>query len=220
MSTGAKRPRSKALRFAVELSASMPRELEWHLGGSWRRGAAMIGDLDVLVVTPSGTIEGVRLPACFRDSGGTGTVAAHGEIAAAGERIGCDIWACTPAQRGAFLMFITGPAALNIAQRQHAMRLGAKLSQYGLFKDGVQVDDGTEEDIYDLLGLQWLTPAERQRFAGSAPAPAQGARVVRVPSSSGTGWYDVRIEDGRAVCPCKSYTYRHRCRHQAAALAA
>lgn len=52
-------------------------------------------------------------------------------------------------------------------QRARAKARGMALSQNGLTdrETGVQLDDGTEQDIYRLLGLPYLSPEERQRYA-------------------------------------------------------
>jgi len=56
---------------------------------------------------------------------------------------------------------------LNLFQRRHAKRNGMALSQIGLLDATTkkQLDDGTERDIYRLLGMQWLETHERQAWA-------------------------------------------------------
>jgi len=140
--------------------------------GSWRRGAPTIGDIDIVVITESGELspnlldEGVRLPKSF-DAQRSGPKVAQGDLVLpTGERIHLDVWSCKPNERGAYLMFATGPMELNLMQRKRAIRLGYALSQIGLL-DGTtkrQLDDGTEEDIYRLIEWPWLTPQQRQRF--------------------------------------------------------
>ena len=65
------------------------------------------------------------------------------------------------------LAFFTGPMQLNVFQRQRAKRMGMALSQNGLTdrEAGEQLDDGSEESIYMLLEMSYLTPEERQRWA-------------------------------------------------------
>ena len=65
------------------------------------------------------------------------------------------------------LAFISGPMRLNLIQRQRAKRMGMALSQNGLCdrETGEQLDDGTEEPIYELLGMTFLTPERRQGWA-------------------------------------------------------
>lgn len=150
------------------------RNLEFHVAGSWRRGSPVIGDLDLIVVTEAGLLEptlfdaGVQLPRIVQWQR-LGPKIANGDVRMPdGGVLHVDVWACRPNERGAFLMFSTGPAQLNVFQRRHAVRKGMALSQVGLLDRATkrQLDNGTEEDIYRLLGLVFLTPEQRQRWAG------------------------------------------------------
>lgn len=174
-----RRPRGVVRPFVEELSRELHelnpgRDLEFHVSGSWRRQAPVIGDLDIIVVTESGVLApdlldpGVELPRSV-DWQRNGSKIANGDLRLPdGGVLHVDVWGCRPNERGAFLMFSTGPAQLNIFQRRWAARRGMALSQVGLLERGTrrQLDDGTEEDIYRLLGLDFLTPPERQRWAG------------------------------------------------------
>jgi hypothetical protein len=53
-----KLPREVAYRFADYISEEMDPNVEWHFGGSYRRGAPVVGDLDIVVVTDSGRLDG------------------------------------------------------------------------------------------------------------------------------------------------------------------
>ncbi len=74
-------------------------------------------------------------------------------------------------------------------QRRLAARKGFALSQVGLLDRATraQLDDGTEEGIYRLLGLPFLNPEERQKWADRAlsghkpPADRGAAGVQRTP---------------------------------------
>lgn len=171
-----RRPREFVQPYVEQLSSELSHAnpgLEFHFAGSWRREAPVIGDLDIVVVTPSGLLApdlldaGVLLPS-FVTFQRLGSKVANGDVALPdGGLLHIDVWSCSPHERGAYLMFATGPMALNIHQRQHALRNGYRLSQVGLQRssDHVQVDNGTEKHIYELLGLPYLTPAQRQRWA-------------------------------------------------------
>lgn len=159
----------------TQLVASNPDgELEFHVAGSWRRGADLIGDIDLVIVTETGTLasdllnSGVRLPTCVQWQRSGPKIADGSMPMPDGGDLHIDFWSCRPCERGAFLMFSTGPAQLNVYQRRLAARRGLALSQVGLLDRETrhQLDDGTEEGIYRLLGLTYLTPEERQRWAG------------------------------------------------------
>ncbi len=167
-------------RIIAELSGANP-GLGYHVAGSWRRGADPVGDIDVIVVNESGALSadllrpGVHLPTSVVWQR-RGDKIANGSVPCEdGLEIHVDLWACRPCERGAFLIFSTGPAKLNMVQRQHAKRRGLALSQVGLLDRATkqQLDDGTERDVYRLLGLPFLTPEERQRWA----EPVTGVQV-------------------------------------------
>lgn len=168
-----RRDRNDAERFVKVLNEQMPTDIEYHLLGSWRRGAPTIGDLDVLVVTESGELTenlfdaGVTLPANFVAQRHGAKVAQGDLVLPDGDGFHVDFWSCRPRERGAYLMFATGPMALNVAQRQQAVRMSMALSQVGLLarETKEQLDDGTERDIYRLIRWPWLEPEERQKWA-------------------------------------------------------
>lgn len=166
-----RRARAEVQPFVNLLMSEMAPSVEYYLLGSWRRGAPTIGDLDVLIVTESGEMgenlfgPGVQLPASFVAQRHGAKVAQGDLVLPGGDSMHVDFWSCRPRERGAYLMFATGPMQLNLAQRKRAIRLGYALSQVGLLRDGAQVDDGTEEDIYRLIKWPWLTPEQRQRWA-------------------------------------------------------
>jgi DNA polymerase (family 10) len=156
---------------ATELALANP-GLEYHFGGSWRRGAPVIGDIDILVITDAGTLApdlldpGVILPESVTWQR-RGARVANGDMALADGPLHVDVWSAKPGSRGAMLCFFTGPQALNLRQRARAKGMGLALSQNGLTdrETGEQLDDGTEQSIYRILRWPWLTPEERQRYA-------------------------------------------------------
>jgi DNA polymerase (family X) len=153
-------PRADAEVFVKRIAWQM-RGVDYMIGGSWLRGADNIGDIDVMVVNPRGDFAQFRFPPCFEISHG-GHRVKHGAIRSLqGGTIPAQFWACTPEQRGAMQMFITGPNKLNLKQRAQAKRAGYRLSQYGLFKDGVLLPSATELEIYQQLGFEWIEPEER-----------------------------------------------------------
>jgi len=148
----------------------MPAEADWEFCGSWRRQAPDLGDIDIMVVTPDGSFgsafcfpEAVQLIE-ITDSGRIQN--AKGIIVLGRTMVLVDFWAVTPSMRGAFLMFFTGPRELNRLQRYRARARGLRLARHGLFDaSGRQADNGTEADIYRLLGMPWIPPERRQEWA-------------------------------------------------------
>jgi DNA polymerase beta len=64
-------------------------------------------------------------------------------------------------------LYFTGSDQHNKLMRNRAIELGFKLSEYGLFKmvDGAPLEKPeavqSERDIFDLLGMPYKTPQER-----------------------------------------------------------
>ena len=177
------------------------------VGGSFRRRADQVGDLDIVVQTDS--LSEIVLPDIYFER--LGEQASHGTIDLNSQPFGVDIWCATPNQWGAFLWYITGSKELNILMRQKAKAQGLKLSQFGLFDGVVQVDDGTEIGVASALGMDWIEPADRQRFVRSVSVPDQ---VFEVASSSGDINYVVSQVDSVWSCSCPHHSFRKvECKH-------
>ena len=177
------------------------------VGGSFRRRADQVGDLDIVVQTDS--LSEIVLPDIYFER--LGEQASHGTIDLNSQPFGVDIWCATPNQWGAFLWYITGSKELNILMRQKAKAQGLKLSQFGLFDGVVQVDDGTEIGVASALSINWIEPADRQRFVRSVSVPDQ---VFEVASSSGDINYVVSQVDSVWSCSCPHHSFRKvECKH-------
>lgn len=211
-----KRPREVVAPYANALKQWFENQgLTVELGGSFRRGAAMVGDVDVVIQTeslePSLLQPGVKFPDKVRWDRMGPQVAQGSLVLPDGSELHIDVWAATAQQWGAFLWFITGPKELNIEMRRLALRKGMNLSQIGLLRteDKVQLDDGTERDVALKLGFPWLEPTDRQRYA----EPQQTSFSTKVQGSKGAE-YTVRLEGGAWHCTCPSFTYRgQECKH-------
>jgi DNA polymerase (family 10) len=75
-----------------------------------------------------------------------------------------DVRALPPDTFGAAMQYFTGSKDHNVAIRTRAVRMGFKLSEYGLFRveDDSRVAGETEEGIYAALGLKWIPPELRE----------------------------------------------------------
>jgi DNA polymerase/3'-5' exonuclease PolX len=59
------------------------------------------------------------------------------------------------------ILYFTGSKNLNLAMRNKAKKLGYKLNEYGLFKGNKNIYVESEEEIFNLLGMKYLEPQER-----------------------------------------------------------
>lgn len=193
-------------------------------GGSWRREAPSVGDIDVAIVTPDGTFGDLALP------GGVDYQRRGPKIAQGGLDLDVfgamhvDFWACSPQEIGAFLWFVTGPVELNVAMRQSAIKRNMSLSQVGLLdaETKEQLDDGTEADIARILGWRNISPRERQAWAKPKPGDEDllKSNQRKVKSSDGKSEYTLTIQDdGSVMCTCRGFQFRQYCKHSKALLA-
>jgi len=62
------------------------------------------------------------------------------------------------------MQYFTGSKDHNVAIRTRAVKMGLKLSEYGLFRveDDAKVAGETEEGVYEALGLAWIPPELRE----------------------------------------------------------
>lgn len=63
---------------------------------------------------------------------------------------------------GSALQYFTGSKEHNIATRKIAIGKGLKLSEYGVFKGEKQIAGKTEKDVYEALGLSYISPELRE----------------------------------------------------------
>ncbi len=138
------------------------------VAGSYRRGAADSGDVDILVyakdrpditqimalMPPYATVvTGPEKTSVLYRISGAGTIPAR--------IIHVDIICVRGEYAAAALLYLTGSADFNERMRGHAKTLGYKLNQHGLYCDGVIVPTATERDIFTALGMRYVAPGAR-----------------------------------------------------------
>ena len=128
-----------------------------------RRMRDTIGDLDLLAATtsPGSVIE------AFGSLPNVGRVGARGPTKCSvvtRNGLQVDLRVVAPDEYGAALQYFTGSKAHNVKVREHAVRMGLKLSEYGLFRtgSGERIASATEEEVYAALGMQTPPPTMRE----------------------------------------------------------
>jgi DNA polymerase (family 10) len=170
--------------------------------GSLRRGRETVGDLDLLVSGPSpaGALE------TFLAYPRVDEVLARGENKASAkvghEGLQVDVRALPPESFGAAMQYFTGSKDHNVAIRMRAVKMGLKLSEYGLFRvaDDTRLAGETEEGIYQALGLPWIPPELREN-TGEIEAAEQGRlpELVELRHIRGDLHMHTTESDGRAT---------------------
>ena len=133
--------------------------------GSIRRKASTIGDIDIAIASnkPLGALERfTRYPKASRviEKGTrTASIILPGDVQV-------DLMAQNPKSYGSLLQHFTGSKHHNIALREHALKKGYSLSEYGIkkVKDGQSGirEFSTEEELYKYLSMEWIPPELRE----------------------------------------------------------
>jgi DNA polymerase (family X) len=204
--------RMRAGRFLLSFAYETAGELKRYLGelegidkitaaGSLRRGKETVGDLDLLVTGPNATAVLERFLAYPRvhEVLGCGANKASAKIGREGLQV--DVRALPRESYGAAMQYFTGSKEHNVAVRTRAVKMGFKLSEYGLFRaaDDARVAGETEEEVYRALGLAWIPPELREN-SGEIEAAAEGRipHLVELKDIRGDIHMHTTETDGRA----------------------
>lgn len=148
--------------------------------GSLRRMRSTIGDIDLLAAGPKPE----KVMDAFAGLDHVARVTARGTtkssvITRAGLQV--DLRVVALDEWGAALQYFTGSKDHNVKVREHAVKLGFKLSEYGLFrvKGGERIAAGTEEEVYAALGMQ-TPPATIREDRGEVELALKGELPVLV----------------------------------------
>lgn len=202
-------PLARALRLAESLVAGLsesPAVARSSYAGSLRRMRETIGDVDLLAAgaDPPALMDAfASLPKVLR-------VLARGPTKSSvltTEGFQVDLRVVAPDEYGAALQYFTGSKAHNVKVREHAVRQGFKLSEYGLFRvrasgggPAERVAAETEEDVYGALGMQTPPPPMRED-RGEVELALRGElpRLVELADVRGDLQTHSTYSDGRAT---------------------
>jgi len=129
--------------------------------GSLRRMKETIGDVDFLVISkkPSKVMDFfVALPGVVK-VWSKGTTKSSVRLA---EGFDMDIRVVPKKSYGSALQYFTGSKEHNIITRRVAIDKGLKLNEYGVFRGKKMKAGKTEEEVYKMLGMQWIPPEMRE----------------------------------------------------------
>ncbi len=192
-------PLAVALPVAREIIQALrdatPHALKVTAAGSLRRMKATVGDIDILASSykPDEVIEAfIRLPQVAEISmkGPTkSTVYLHNGLQV-------DLRVLPPERYGSLLQYFTGSKEHNVALRGLALDMGLSLSEYGFKRGEEEILCPEEEDVYRILGLEWIPPELREN-RGEIEAAREGRlpRLVELADIKGdlhvhTNWSD------------------------------
>ncbi len=204
--------RQSAGRFLLDFADRTAASILEHLGqggglekivaaGSLRRRKETVGDLDILATgtAPAPAIDRFLAYPGVTEVLGRGENKASAKIGP--EHLQVDLRALPRESFGAALQYFSGSKDHNVALRNRAIRMGFKLSEYGLFRmpDETKVAGESEEEIYRRLGLLWIPPELREN-QGEIEAAAEDRLPVLVERSDIRGDLHMHTteSDGRA----------------------
>ena len=170
--------------------------------GSLRRGKETIGDLDILVTGANAAAALDRVAANPKAHEVLARGVNKASIKLGREGLQVDVRALDHESFGAAMQYFTGSKEHNVALRQRAIRMGYKLSEYGLFRidDESRVAGETEEGIYQTLGLDWIPPELRENVGEIEMAEAHTLPALIVQSDiRGDLHMHTTATDGRAT---------------------
>ena len=132
------------------------------VAGSLRRMKETVGDIDILVSAK----DSAPVMKAFVEQPTVARVLGEGEIKSSvefqnGSR--AQIWVHPPERFGTALQYATGSKDHNVRLRELALKQGLSLSDQALTKeDGTEILASTEEEVYEILGLDWVAPEMRE----------------------------------------------------------
>ena len=167
--------------------------------GSIRRMKETIGDIDYLVAAsdPEQVIDFfVKMPE-VQEILGMGRAKAFVKLASG---IDADLLVVPEESWGSALQYFTGSKEHSVQLRKIAISKGLRLNEWGVFKGDKRVAGTTEEEVYKILGLQWIPPEMREN-AGEIELGRQGKVPKLVEYGSLKGDLQVHSEnsDGTAT---------------------
>ncbi len=205
--------RQRAGRFLLSFAERAAEELIAYLSavqgvekvtpaGSLRRAKETVGDLDLLVTGPGAAeaLEKFVVHPRVHEVLGKGPNKASIKFGLEGLQV--DLRALATESYGAALLYFTGSKEHNIVLRSRAQKMGLTLNEYALarLEDESPVASATEEEIYKVLGLDWIPPELREN-SGEIDAAAEHRlpKLVGLSQMSGDLHMHTTESDGRAT---------------------
>ncbi len=133
------------------------------LAGSLRRWKETIKDIDILVTADSSK----KVMDVFVRMPGVADTVSKGPTKSSvvlSDGISVDLRVVEKDSYGAALQYFTGSKEHNIKMRERAVKKGLKINEYGIFqeKNGKKLGGKREEEIYTVLGMDYIEPEMRE----------------------------------------------------------
>ncbi len=145
----------------IEKLRHNPQIKDIQAAGSLRRMKETVGDIDILA-TGAGGKEIIK---SFVNMQGVTRVLAAGDTKGSirvEEGVQVDLRVVHEDEFGAALQYFTGSKEHNVHLREIAKKKGLKISEYGIFRGEKKIGGHLEEEIYKILGMEWIPPELRE----------------------------------------------------------
>ncbi|MCL2418881.1 MAG: DNA polymerase/3'-5' exonuclease PolX, partial [Conexibacteraceae bacterium] len=169
---------SRALAIGEELLAeirALPTTNRAELAGSARRMTETVKDLDI-VATATDPAALAQQAAALPQVEAASTPGANAVRIRTHSGMDLDLRIVEPDQFGNVLQHLTGSKEHNMALRDLAVRRGLHVSEYGVLDDstGITHRCATEQEVYALLGMEYIEPELREDRGELAAASLAG----------------------------------------------
>lgn len=145
----------------LEFIKTIPQVQEAVVVGSYRRRRETVGDIDILVIAPTGA-DVIEQFTTYEEV--TEIVSKGHTRSTVKLRLGVqvDVRVIAEASFGAALQYFTGSKAHNIAIRKLAVQKSLKINEYGVFKADKAIAGKTEAEVYKAIKLTYIEPELRE----------------------------------------------------------
>ena len=131
--------------------------------GSFRRMKETLGDIDYLVVSDTPEI----IMDYFASMPEVDQVVGKGPsktFVKLNNRMDADLLVVPEESFGSALQYFTGSKEHDVALRKIAISKGLRLNEWGVYDDNNNrlIASSKEEEVYDILGLEWIPPEMRE----------------------------------------------------------
>jgi DNA polymerase (family 10) len=139
----------------------LPQIKKISLAGSLRRQKETVRDIDILVISHKPD----KVMDAFVNFPGRREILAKGGTKSSlrtNQDVQVDCRVVEERSFGAALLYFTGSKNFNIKLRQLAIKKGLKINEYGVFKKDKFLTGGSEEEIFKVLGMDYVEPELRE----------------------------------------------------------
>jgi DNA polymerase (family 10) len=213
----------------LEYLQQSPEVERLEVAGSYRRRVETVGDIDLLAIASNAEAVMERFTSYPQITLVQMAGTTRGRVSLQ-SGLEVDLRILTEPSYGAAMVYFTGSKEHNIKLRKRAIEQGSRLSEYGVFRQAGDDEEGsaerdpwagervagrTEEEVYAAMELPWIAPELREdRGEVEAAARNELPELVDLADMKGdlqmhSTWSDGKnsIEEMVVACSARGYEY-------------